>query len=115
MTSIKNWPLKFLSPHTHTHTHTHPLNGHLFITHPTHSLTISPPSSKEQYYQKTKEYWKRQTEIALQEVEDLKKKVFFLEKEIERDKGKEYLVEFLNSCRESSSLPKVCLLACLRS
>ena len=80
------------------------------------SLSPSPPPSpKEQYYQKTGEYWKRQTEIALQEVEDLKRKVFFLEKEIERNKGKEYLVDFLNSCRESSSLPKVCLLACLRS
>ena len=73
-----------------------------------------PPSPREQYYQKTREYWKRQTETALQEVEDLKRKVFFLEKEIEKDKGRKYLVDFLNTCREKSSLPKVCLLACLK-
>jgi hypothetical protein len=67
----------------------------------------------EEYWKEVVDFWKGKTTEALQQVEELKVRVFVLEKEIETQRGKTYLEDILRDDRMFKQSSKVCVLACL--
>lgn len=73
--------------------------------------------TQEEYWKDVVNFWKEKTTEALEQVEALKEKIFILEKEIEKQRGKTYLEDLMRDDQLFRESNKVCswVLACLRT
>jgi hypothetical protein len=99
------------------------LISHTFFFHPPPSTHLTQQTTphytlmQQHHLQQTEDFWKEKFILALKEIEELKERIFELEKEIEKERGKTYLERLRTLLDEEKeiSLKKVWVMWCVWS